>query len=99
MTTNDGRESRLASALRAVLPWMTAALVMAALWTVWVLWNRHNETREAEQAASERQAETNREILDKLGGDKLTVLAFYASPSAIHRGTHVSLCYGVSNAV
>jgi len=99
-TSSDGaRESRLAAMLRPVLPWMTAAIVMAALWTAWVLWNRHNETSEAEQAASERQAENNREILDRLGGDKLTVLSFYASPGAIHRGTHVSLCYGVSNAV
>ncbi len=72
---------------------------MAAFWTGWVLLSRHNETREAERAAEQRQAQSNRDILDKLGGDKLSVLDFYASPGAIHRGTHISLCYGVSNAM
>ena len=94
----DDRESRLASALRPLLPWVSAAVAMAALWTGWVLLTRHNETRAAEQQAGRREAQFDRELLDRLGGDKLTILAFYASPAAIHRGTHVSLCYGVSNA-
>lgn len=95
---NDDRESRLSTLLRPLLPWTGAALVMALLWTGWVLLTRYDQTREAEREADQRQARFNRELLDRLGGDKLTILAFYASPAAIHRGTHVSLCYGVSNA-
>jgi hypothetical protein len=95
---NDDRESRLAAALRPLLPWVSAALAMAVLWTGWVLLTRYNETQEAEREAERQKARFNREVLDRLGGDKLTILAFYASPGAIRRGTHVSLCYGVSNA-
>jgi hypothetical protein len=95
---NDHREPRLASALRPLLPWTTAALVLALLWTGWVFLSRHREAREAARADAERQAQSDREILDRLGGDKLTILDFYASPAAVHPGTHVSLCYGVSNA-
>jgi hypothetical protein len=92
------RESRLAATLRPLLPWASAALVMAFLWTGWVLLARHEQNRDAETEADRRRARFNREILDRLGGDKLTILAFYAIPGAIHRGTHVNLCYGVSNA-
>ncbi|HTP89293.1 MAG TPA: hypothetical protein VMJ34_20225 [Bryobacteraceae bacterium] len=91
-------ESRLASTLRQVIPWLTAILVIAGLWTAWVMISRRNEAREAEAETARRQAQYNRDLLDRLGGDRLTVLTFYASPPAIHRGTHVSLCYGVSNA-
>lgn len=95
---NDDHESGLASVLRPLLPWTTAALVLALLWTGWVFFTRHQEAREAEEEADRHQAQFNRDLLKRLGGDKLTILTFYASPGAIHPGTHVSLCYGVSNA-
>ena len=95
---NDDREPRIAALLRPLLPWVSAALAMALLWTGWVLLTRYDQNREADREAAQRRARFDREILDRLGGDKLTILAFYASPGAIHRGTHVSLCYGVSNA-
>jgi hypothetical protein len=95
---NDDHEPRLASLLRPLLPYVGAALAMAFLWTGWVLLTRYDQNRTAERETSRREAQFDRELLDKLGGDKLTILAFYVSPAAIHRGTHVSLCYGVSNA-
>jgi len=94
---NNG-ESRALSTLRQVLPWTSALVVIAALWTGWVFFSRYEDSREVERQAEQKQANADREILDKLGGDKLTILDFYASPAAIHRGTHASLCYGVSNA-
>ena len=96
---NDHRESRLTSAVRALLPWTTAALVLALLWTGWVFLSRHEQARDVAREAEQRQAQSDRELLNRLGGDKLTILTFYASAGAIHTGTHVSLCYGVSNAL
>jgi hypothetical protein len=95
---NGRQEYKLASALRPLLPWLTAGLIIALLWTGWVMIGRYTESGDAERAAEQHKAKLDRELLDKLGGDKLTILAFYASPGAIHRGAHVSLCYGVSNA-
>ena len=95
--TGNG-ESRFARSLRALIPWTTAALVIAALWTGWIFLWRYEQARDAEREAAEREAKYNREVLDRLGGDSLTILNFYASPAAIHPGGHVSLCYGVSNA-
>jgi len=95
---HENGESRFARAARALIPWTTAALVLAALWTGWIFFWRYQQTRDAEREAEQKQANDNRELLDRLGGDRLTILNFYASPAAIHPGTHVSLCYGVSNA-
>jgi hypothetical protein len=82
-----------------LLPWTSVLLVFALLWTGWVFYSRHHQIVEAQRAAAERKAKADQATLSLLGGDRLTVLDFYASPGAIHRGTHVSLCYGVSNAV
>ena len=95
----DGNgESRIAQAVRALIPWTTAALIVAALWTGWVFLWRYQQSRDAQQEAERKQAKYDRDVLDRLGGDRLSILNFYASPAAIHPGTHVSLCYGVSNA-
>lgn len=91
-------ESRIARTVRALIPWTTAALIVAALWTGWVFLWRYQDAHDAEREAEQKRAKYDRDVLDRLGGDKLTILNFYASAAAIHPGTHVSLCYGVSNA-
>ena|SRR5208283_2230464 len=96
---SDRHESGPAATIRMLLPWTSVLLVFALLWTGWVFYSRHSQNVEAQREAVEREANVDRQTLSLLGGDRLTVLDFYASPGAIHRGTHVSLCYGVSNAV
>ncbi|MGD0620523.1 MAG: hypothetical protein ABSB67_23055 [Bryobacteraceae bacterium] len=96
---SDRHESGPAAAVRTLLPWTSVLLVLALLWTGWVFLSRHRDIVEAQREAAERVARADQQTLSQLGGDRLTVLDFYASPGAIHRGTHVSLCYGVSNAV
>jgi len=98
LVSTDGKESSLTSAVRKMLPWTTTLLVLALLWTGWVFFSRYREARAAEREAADKQAQSDRAILEKLGGDKLSILDFYAAPGAIHRGQHVSLCYGLSNA-
>jgi hypothetical protein len=96
---SNPHESGPAATIRMLLPWTSAVLVLALLWTCWVFFSRYREAAEAERDIAERKAKADQQTLSLLGGDRLTVLDFYASPGAIHRGTHVSLCYGVSNAV
>ena len=45
-----------------------------------------------------KKAEEARRTIDMLGGGQLKILNFYASPDAIRRGEHASICYGVYGA-
>jgi hypothetical protein len=84
------------AALRRILP---IALILAAGYTGWVMYSRHQFEREAEERAAAREAERNRKIVDLYGGDKLTILSFAATAGVVRPGQRVGLCYGVSNAI
>lgn len=77
-------------------------LIAAALIIVWIFFsrwwqNRFIESRER-QAAAEKQRADDRATLEQMGGKKLAIQTFYASPGEIRRGQSVQLCYGVANA-
>jgi uncharacterized membrane protein YraQ (UPF0718 family) len=59
--------------------------------------NNAFERRNAEKT-SERRGAGDRTAIEQLGGSDLTIRAFYASPSVIHRGESAELCYDVANA-
>jgi hypothetical protein len=84
--------------LRRILPFSTAAVVIAALYVGWTFYSRWSGEREAERAAHEREAESAQQTLDLLGGGGLKVLTFYGSPMVIHRGKASTVCYGVTGA-
>lgn len=77
---------------------MTALLVIAALYAGWVIFSRWNENREVERAAKEAEAQADKRIVDRLGGGKLKILAFWARPGIVRPGERALVCYGVSNA-
>jgi hypothetical protein len=85
-------------ALRKVLPYTTAAVVLGALYAAWVFTSRWNDNRHMEQAAAAQRAKFDREITEAYGGGQLKILSFYASPGLIRRGEKALLCYGVVNA-
>ncbi len=84
--------------LRRILPYTGGALVLALLWCGWIFWQRREQSRDLQRERAEKQARSDREILDQLGGDKLTILTFSATPGVVRRGERVRICYGVSNA-
>ena len=86
------------SGLRRILPYTSGALALALLWCGWIFWQRHEQSGELQRERAEKQARSDREILDQLGGDKLTILSFSATPGVVRRGERVRICYGVSNA-
>ncbi len=86
------------SGLRRILPYTSGAMVLALLWCGWIFWERRQQSRDVAREAAEKQAQSDREILDQLGGDKLTILSFSATPAVVRRGELVRICYGVSNA-
>lgn len=90
--------NRWMQALRGLLPYTAAAVVLAALYTAWVFASRWNDNRRIEQAAAAQRAKFDREITELYGSGRLKILTFYASPGLIRRGEKALVCYGVVNA-
>jgi hypothetical protein len=84
--------------LRRALPYLTVALLIAGAYDGWIFYSRWNYAREAEKAALQQQARDAWRALDLLGGDRLKILNFYATPGAIRRGGRSLICYGVNQA-
>jgi hypothetical protein len=88
----------LISVIRKLLPFTTAAVVIAALYLGWVFYSRWDEQREAQRAQAAAQTENAEKVLDAYGGNKVTILNLSLSTNAIRPGDTAQLCYGVSNA-
>lgn len=84
--------------LRKLMPFTTAAVIIAALYVGWVFFSRWQEAREAREKVTEQQRAEAQKVLDAYGGGKVKVLNFTATPGFIQRGQSSQLCYGVSNA-
>jgi hypothetical protein len=81
------------------LLWLTPVLlVLACLRIGWIFYSRRSAEREAQRHVLQQQAQEDRTTINAYGGDRLTILNFYSTPSTIHRGQTAQLCYGVSNA-
>jgi hypothetical protein len=74
-------------------------MVLAGLWTGWILYSRHQSAAEAERQIQQKQAKADRETVARFGGDQLKILGFNAAKGEVSAGGRVVLCYGVSNAV
>jgi hypothetical protein len=87
---------------RNPLLYSSSAVTIVFLVVTWILVSRWQKNREIERRArqekAEKQSEGDRIALEQLGGEKLAIQSFYASPGVIHKGESVQLCYGVANA-
>ena len=86
------------SAIRKLLPFTTAAVVITALYVGWIFYSRWDAQREAERAQKSARVEDAQKVLEAYGGNKVKILSLSLSQGAIHRGESAQLCYGVSNA-
>jgi hypothetical protein len=73
-------------------------MVLAALWTGWTLYSRHQSAAEAERQIQQKQIEADQRTIARFGGDQLKILGFSAAKGEVSAGGRVVLCYGVSNA-
>lgn len=78
--------------------WGWLPVVVAFLYSGWVLYNRSSQNKAVDARHERDRAKTDAEIVDKLGGGELKVLTFYANPPVVRRGARGLLCYGVVNA-
>lgn len=73
-------------------------MVLAGAYDGWIFYGRWRYAQDASNAEAAKQAEDARRISDALGGDRLKILDFYASPQSIHAGQAATICYGVNAA-
>ena len=84
--------------IRKVLPFTSAAVIIAALYLGWVFYSRWEAGREEQSAEAQARIQDAQKVIEAYGGDKVKVLSLSLSQGAIHRGESAQLCYGVSNA-
>jgi hypothetical protein len=83
--------------LRRVLPYTSAAVLLALIYAAWTIYSRSTANQRAEEEAAARKLAFDQKTLDMIGSD-LKISMFYPNPPAIHAGEKALLCYGVANA-
>jgi hypothetical protein len=90
------------SGFRNPLLYTSTLLIIVLVYVGGTFYVRRQQNREIEQrnaAATAAKERRNDEItVEQLGGREFKILNFYATPSVVHAGEPVQLCYGVSNA-
>jgi hypothetical protein len=84
--------------IRKLLPFTTAAVIIAALYLGWVFYSRWQAGREAARAQTEARLSNARKVVEAYGGGKVRILSLSLSTGAVRPGEAAQLCYGVSNA-
>ncbi len=84
--------------IRKLLPFTSAALVVAILYVGWIFFSRWQEARDLRAKVAQQQADDARKTVEAYGNGSMKVLNFTISPGVIRRGDTGTLCYGVSNA-
>lgn len=93
---SEGESLRI---IRRLLPYLTAGVAVAALYTIYVFGSRWLENRRIETAAAEAERlKAQREITQIYGDGRLKILQFYVTPGVISRGQKALVCYGTANA-
>ncbi len=84
--------------LRKIIPFISVAILIAAVYVGWVFYSRYSADHDAASARTGKEAADAKRTVDLLGGGEFKILNFYASPGAIRRGERTTVCYGVSEA-
>ncbi len=87
------------SGLAAILPFTTAAMVLAVLYVAWIFYSRHESARKDQEAIeAKQQAEEKRKADLIFGSGEVKFTTFSADKGVLRRGETTQLCYGVVNA-
>lgn len=87
------------SPLQAVLPYTTAAVVIAALYVAWVFYSRHEANLKAQQEAAAQESEhRRREAQTIFGSGGLSFRTWSADKAVVRPGEIAHLCYGIVDA-
>jgi len=95
---HSGPPQKAKAALKNPLLYTSLALGVALLYVGWIFFGRWQENRALEQRAAEKRRVMDQHTVESLGGKRLEIQSFYASPGVVRRGETAQLCYGVANA-
>jgi hypothetical protein len=73
-------------------------VVVAVVYDGSIFYSRWSRGRDSERSQARAEAEQARKTLENLGGVKLRIMTFYATPGVIRPGSHATICYGVVGA-
>jgi hypothetical protein len=90
--------AKAAALLRRSLPYLTIVIVIVLVYDGSIFYGRWRYARDARKAEAIQEAQDARRTLDALGGDRLKILNFYASPPTVRLGQPSLICYGVNAA-
>src|SRR5579864_3711335 len=98
MLNGDGERTQR-SRLRAILPYTTIAVILAALYVAWTFYSRYQENRAAEQAIETKKGQAKKRVADQIfGSGEVSFTTFGVDAGVLKRGEATELCYGVVNA-
>lgn len=87
------------STLKSILPYTTVLTIIVALYVAWVMYSRHQATVDAERAAEQQKAESEKRVNDQIfGSGEVKFTTFAAADAVVRPGQTTQLCYGVVNA-
>jgi ABC-type transport system involved in cytochrome bd biosynthesis fused ATPase/permease subunit len=99
MSSNNQPEPTPQSHLRALLPYTTVALIIAALYVAWTFYSRYESNRKAQEALQASKEEARKRVVDQVyGTGEIRFTTFGADSGVLRRGETTQLCYGVVNA-
>jgi hypothetical protein len=90
--------AKVAALLRRSLPYLTVVIVIVVAYDGSIFYSRWRYARDAQKAQATQEAQDARRTVDALGGDRLKILDFYASPPSVRLGQPATICYGVNAA-
>jgi hypothetical protein len=92
-------ERKQGSAVRAILPYTTIAMIIAALYVAWTFYSRYEANRTAAQAIQNKKSEENKQFVSQVyGSGEVKFTAMSADSGVLAPGQTTQLCYGVVNA-
>jgi hypothetical protein len=86
------------SALRKVLPYTGAMLIIVAIYVGYIVFQRWKDRRDLERQESQQVVDSARKTYEAYGSGAVKILNFTISPGLVRSGETAMLCYGVSNA-
>jgi len=90
--------SDLVGLIRKLLPFTSAAVIIAALYLGWVFYSRWESDQSIAEKAAQKQRAKDQQTFEMMGGNRFDILVFAANPPIVRVGEKSSLCYSVSNA-
>ena len=84
--------------MRKLLPYTTLAVLLTALYTTWTMYQRYESSQAAVERIRAKEAQDAQKAVERFGGSKLKIVAFYTTPPVASAGEKVLVCYSVANA-